>query len=81
MLTATEYRAESQWCVELASKLATQNRELSNTMMVMAQRYNWAARQAEEREIRAVHRPRKTCRAGARWHTTQEAPNIRPHES
>jgi hypothetical protein len=47
MVTATEYRAESQWCVELASLLARQDRELSNTMMVLAQRYNWAARQAE----------------------------------
>jgi hypothetical protein len=79
MLTATEYRAEFQWCVELASKLLRQDREVSNALMVLGQRYNWAARQAEEREIRALHHTR-TCRVRARWQT-MDGPSERTGKS
>ena len=54
MLTAAEYRAEALRCRELASQLPSQKRELSNVLMELAQDYNRAAHEEEEREREVV---------------------------
>jgi len=54
MRTAAEYRAEALRCQELATRLASHKRELSNVLMELAQEYNRAAREEEEREREVV---------------------------
>ena len=59
MRTAAEYRAEALRCQELASHLISQKRELSSVLMELAQEYNRAAREAEERDVSFQARARQ----------------------
>ena len=59
MRTAAEYRAEALRCQELANHFTSQKRELSSVLMELAQEYNRAARQAEERDVSLQARARQ----------------------
>jgi hypothetical protein len=59
MKTAAEYRAEALRCQELASHYTGQKRKLSSVLMELAQEYNRAAREAEERDVSLQARARQ----------------------